>query len=70
MKVYGSSGDDRGGALGQLGGVAAAAALAQVVERDGVADVAARVDDDDRLELRQRSRTCDDLGDLARRPRR
>ncbi len=35
---------DRGGALGHLGGVAAAAALAQVLERDRVADVAARVD--------------------------
>ncbi len=53
MNVYGSSGVTRRGALGDLGGVAPAAALAQLVERDRVADVAGRVDDDDGLERGQ-----------------
>ena len=50
----------------QLGGVARAAALAQRVERDRVADVAGRVDHDDRLQRRQVVAHRADLGDLRR----
>ena len=59
---------DRSGARGDLGVVAAAAALAQVVHGDRVGRVA--FDHDDRLEVRE---PVADLGDLrrpARRPRR
>src|SRR4051812_8872283 len=55
---------DRGGARVELAGVARAAALAHVVERDRVGGVAGRVDDDDRPQLRQPLADRDDLRHL------
>jgi hypothetical protein len=53
-------------ALAQLGLVAAAATLAQLVERDRVGHVAARVDDHEVLERREVLAHLDDLGHLCR----
>ena len=61
MIVYGLVARDGADALVELGGVVRAAALAQRVERDRVADVAGRVDHDDRLE---RGQVVADLADL------
>jgi hypothetical protein len=57
-------GRDRRGPRLELGGIARAPALADLVEGDGVRGVAVRIDDDQRAQLRQPVADGDDLGDL------
>ena len=64
MKVNGSSGPTAAARCLELVASRRAAARADVVERDGVGDVAGRVDGDDVAQLRQALADGDDLRDL------